>query len=100
MQIRNLIIIIFLLIIVLIVVCCQTSRRTLINDWASFAYVEPQDSIHILEVCTEDSNSSKLIYCKAVFKNIKTGQFKCIAPWIDNGIFVSSIDDIKKMKSK
>ena len=55
------------------------------NDWKFFASIVPGDSLNILKVVYQEKyGSEKTIYCTAVFENDKTGEYKCIAPWLPN----------------
>jgi hypothetical protein len=61
------------------------------NDWVFFASIKPEDSLNVLKVTYQEKYGlEKEIYCTAVFENKKTGEYKCIAPWMPNHVLQKS----------
>jgi hypothetical protein len=67
------------------------------GEWQPTKAIDPADSTHVYRVIwTQKYGDTKVAYCKIVFKNDKTGQYKLVAPWT-SGIEIerSNMDDIQ-----
>ncbi len=66
------------------------------NEWQAYKYIDLADSTHVYRVIwTQKYGATQVAYCKVVFKNDKTGQYKLVAPWT-GGVEIerSNMDDI------
>ena len=66
------------------------------NDWTPFASIQPNDSLNVLKVVYQEKyGSEKTIYCKVIFDNTKTAEYKCVAPWLDLILEKSNLNSFK-----
>jgi hypothetical protein len=56
-----------------------------INEWEVVAFIDQSDSTRALAVTYtgEIGFSSHTVTCMAIWENKRTGDYMCIAPWID-----------------
>ena len=55
------------------------------NDWSPVCFVKLDDSLNVIEVhYIKKHEPENVVYCKAVFVNRKTREYKCDAPWAKN----------------
>jgi hypothetical protein len=53
------------------------------NDWVTFSSINPDDTLNVLKVVYQEKYGlEKTIFCKAIFDNTKTAEYKCVAPWL------------------
>jgi hypothetical protein len=53
------------------------------NDWSVVSAIKENDSLQKIQVIYQEKyGAEKTIYCKVVFENIKTGEYKCLSPEI------------------
>ncbi len=57
-------------------------------DWAVKASIPPGDIDHVIKMVYQDEIGlgQTAIFCMAVFENLKTKEYKLVAPWIDKEI--------------
>jgi hypothetical protein len=67
------------------------------SDWVAYKYIAPNDTTHVYKVTWSQSwGTSKIAYCKVVFKNDKQRQYRLVAPWLSSmDIERNNMDDIK-----
>lgn len=67
------------------------------NDWKAFKFVTTYDTNHVYKVTWSQSWGTPMIaYCKAVFINEKSKQYRLVAPWFSTiDLERANIDDIK-----
>jgi hypothetical protein len=54
------------------------------NDWTPLSSIRVEDSLKIIKVVYQEKYGiEKVVCCMAIFENIKTGEYKCIAPWLN-----------------
>lgn len=53
------------------------------NDWVSIQSIKLEDSLNVIKITYQEKYGlERTFYCKAVFENIKTAEYKCVAPWL------------------
>ena len=59
-------------------------------EWSIRSFIAPNDSNYVLRITYTDEMGlvNKAYFCKVVFENKKTREYKLVAPWIDNAIIL------------
>lgn len=72
------------------------SKPVVASDWVVEFSVPIGDTCNVVKVgYTQKYGTYVELYCKAVFNNSKTGQYKFVAPWLDGALVErSNMDDI------
>lgn len=65
----------------------NTQLNDTVNAWTALASTE-KDSIKV--IYQEKYGAEKVLYCRVIFENNKTGEYKCVAPWLGNVILQKS----------
>jgi hypothetical protein len=67
------------------------------NDWKALKFVETNDTTHVYKVTWSQSWGAPMTaYCKAIFINDKSRQYRLVAPWFSAiDLERANIDDIK-----
>jgi len=75
----------------------RDSSSTEVSPWILFNSISADDTDGLYEVIWDQKyGTTKKVYCKAIFKNDKTNQFKLIAPWLEALIIESqNTNDMK-----
>jgi len=85
----SLIAIIVLIVVVVIVYNCNRNTFTNItvfdqnvgkNEWDLVSSISPEDSLNILKVTYQEKYGMlRVIFCKVIFDNKKTAEYKCLS---------------------
>jgi hypothetical protein len=77
-------IVVFLVVIVLLAIVKQISGQVdLSNDWKTVIAIASDDTTNVIKIGYDQKYGSHIeFYCKAMFRNDKTNQYKFIAPWM------------------
>lgn len=66
------------------------------NEWESMNFIHPDSSSWVLRITLKEKYDRYYeVYCKALFSNKKTRQYKLIAPWLEDFIIDWSLTTSK-----
>jgi hypothetical protein len=68
-------------------IATKTKLTDTVNVWIALSSTE-KDSIKV--TYQEKYGIEKTLYCSAIFENNKTGEYKCVAPWLGNIVLQKS----------